>query len=138
MGYCSKDDILLELSETELRELTDDEGAGVIDEARVSAAISRADALIDSYCGRVASVPFSDVPTIIKQHSVTLAIYFLYSRRSAVPEVRAKNYEAAVLSLRDIASGKAALPPTSQNEFDDSVQFEKKKDERLTLDLENY
>jgi hypothetical protein len=86
MPYCTESDILTEISEAELIGLTDDESTGAVIDAVVTAAIAKADALIDSYCGQVETVPFTTVPDIVQQHSVTIAIYFLYARRSAVPE----------------------------------------------------
>ncbi len=110
MPYSTKADILTEISEDELIGLTDDEGAGIVDDARVTAAIAKADALIDSYCGQVETVPFTTTPAIVKQHSLTISIYFLFSRRSAIPEVRSQNYKDAIAHLKDISTGKASLP----------------------------
>jgi phage gp36-like protein len=122
MPYSLKADLLTEISEDELIQLTDDESAGIVNEARVSAAIAKADGIIDSYCGQVETVPFTAVPGIIKQHSVTIAIYFLYSRRSAVSEVRAQNYKDAIAHLKDIATGKAALAPVSTDDYEQTLQ----------------
>jgi phage gp36-like protein len=114
--------------------LTDDEGAGIIDDARVTAAIAKADGIIDSYCGQVEAVPFGTggtaVPAVVKQHSITLAIYFLFARRSAVPEVRAQNYKDAIAHLKDIASGKAALPPVTAAEVTAEPQAGRTADDR--------
>jgi phage gp36-like protein len=87
-----------------------------VDTTKVDEAIAKAEALIDSYCGQVAEVPFSSVPPIIKQRSVTLAIYFLYTRRSMAPELVRKDYEDAIAHLKDISTGKAALPPVTAAE----------------------
>jgi phage gp36-like protein len=48
MPYSLKADIQKEISDDELIGLTDDEGTGIINDARVTAAIARADAMIDS------------------------------------------------------------------------------------------
>ncbi len=111
--YCTKADILGEISEQVLVDLTDDEEAGVVNDARVTEAISRADDLIDSYCGQVAEVPFDTIPGVVKQHSKAMAIYFLYSRRSAVPENRKKDSDDALSHLKAIARGDASLPPVA-------------------------
>ena len=131
MVYSSKADLLTEISEDELIGLTDDESAGIVNEARVSAAIAKADALIDSYCGQVATVPFTVIPAIIKQHSITIAIYFLYGRRSAVPEVRGQNYKDAIKHLGDISTGKAALPPTTEADYEDQIQTSRTEDDKV-------
>jgi phage gp36-like protein len=110
MAYSTKADILTEISEDKLIQLTDDEGAGVVDDARVTAAISKADALIDSYCGQVDQVPYTaPIPAVVKQHSITLSIYHLYARRDAIPETRQKAFDAAIAHLKDIAQGKASV-----------------------------
>ena len=117
MAYSAKADIQKEISDAELIGLTDDEGLGIINDERITAAIAKADALIDSYIGSVEETPLTTVAPIIKQHSVTIAIYYLYSRRSAIPESRAQNYKDAVKNLQDIADGKAVLPPTTAGDI---------------------
>ena len=131
MPYSAKADILEEVSEQKLIELTDDEDAGVVNDDRVAAAIAKADGIIDSYCGQVTAVPFTDVPPIIKQHSITIAIYYLFSRREAVPEVRESNYKDAISHLKDIAACKAALPPIADEDVADEPQSSKTDCDRV-------
>lgn len=123
ISYCLKADIQKEISDAELIGLTDDLKTGAIVDEKITAAIAKADALIDSYCGEVAEVPFTTVPAIIKQHSVTIAIYFLYMRRNRVPEARLQSYKDAIQNLRDIATGKAALPPTTADDYSEEASF---------------
>jgi len=130
MSYSLKADIQKEISDDELIGLTDDESAGIINDARVTAAIARADAMIDSYCGQVATVPFVVVPAVIKQHSITIAIYFLFARRSAVPEIRRKNYEDAISHLKDIAAEKATIGATTEADYDDQILTDRTSDDR--------
>jgi len=130
MPYSTKADILAEISEEELIGLTDDESAGIINDARVTEAIARADGIIDSYCGQVETVPFTTVPPVIKQHSKTLAISFLFSRRSAVPETRRDNYKDAIAHLKDISTGKAALPIAGVDAGGDEVLASRIEDDR--------
>jgi len=130
MSYSLKADILKEISEEDLIGLTDDEGDGIVNDDRVTAAIARADAIIDSYCGQVEAVPFVTVPAVIKQHSITIAIYFLYSRRSIAPEVRKDNYKDALKHLQDIATGKAALPPVTDDEVNAEPQTSRTEDDK--------
>lgn len=131
MAYSTKVDILKEISEEELIGLTDDEGAGVVNDARVTAAIARADAIIDSYCGQVETVPFTTVPAVIKQHSITLAIYFLFTRRSVAPEIRIDNYKDAIAHLKDISTGKASLPIAGETTGGDEIGTSRTEDDRL-------
>jgi phage gp36-like protein len=130
MAYSAKIDIQKEISDDELIGLTDDESAGIINDVRVTAAIARADAMIDSYCGQVATVPFTSVPAVIKQHSITIAIYFLFARRSAVPEIRRKNYEDAIAHLKDIAAEKATIGATTTADYEDQVKTSHTEEDR--------
>jgi len=134
MAYSLKAEIQKEISDDELIGLTDDVGAGTMDDAKITAAIARADAMIDSYCGQVAEVPFTTVPAIIKQHSITIAIYFLFTRRSVAPEVRRDNYKDAIKHLQDIATGKAALPPTTEGDVAEQVaSSHTEEDRKITM-----
>jgi phage gp36-like protein len=134
MPYSLKTDLLTEISEDELIGLTDDESAGIVNEARVTAAIAKADGIIDSYCGQVEAVPFiplvGGIPEIIKQHSITIAIYFLYSRRGVSPEIRKENYKDAIAHLKDISTGKAALPPITEDEVSEEPQTSRTEEDR--------
>jgi phage gp36-like protein len=131
MPYSLKADLLTEISEDELIGLTDDESAGIINDVRVTAAIAKADALIDSYCGQVATVPFVTVPAIIKQHSITIAIYFLYTRRAVAPELIKDNYKDAIKHLGDISTGKASLPIPGEDTLEDDIQASRTEDDKV-------
>ena len=110
MAYSTIDDIRALLPEDELLRLTDDEGLGSVNTARVDAAIARADADIDSYCAARYSVPVTPVPQLLKSISVDLAVYDLYSRAViSMPEVRGRRQRDARKHLEDIAGGRATL-----------------------------
>jgi len=114
MAYCIQDDILNQLEESALIELTDDENTGAVVDAVVARAIADADATIDAYCQGRYSVPLSPVPEKIRQVSVDIAIYNLYSRRGdVVPEVRKDRYREAVRFLEKVADGKITLGTTT-------------------------
>lgn len=130
MAYSLKADLQKEISDEELIGLTDDESIGIINDARLTAATARADAIIDSYCGQVATVPFVSVPGIIKQHSITIAIYYLFSRRGAAPEIRRKNYEDAIAHLKDIAAGRATIGATTAADYEDNIEASRAEDDR--------
>lgn len=112
MAYSNLSDIEDQLSESELVELTDDAGEGVVDGSVVARAIADADAEIDAYAGNRTRVPFCPVPAIIRKTSVDLAVYNLYARRQgAIPEIREKIYENALKRLSLIREGKITLGP---------------------------
>ncbi len=108
MAYSTQDDLLTMISQAELAALTAE--AGEIPDGQVVAeAISRADAEIDASCGLRYTVPFAPVPERVKTLSADLAIYHLYSRRSAAPEVWRQKYQDALAFLKQVAAGQATL-----------------------------
>jgi len=66
MAYSAKVDILEQLDEDILIQLTDDANAGVADDDAVTRAIADADSEIDSYCGTRYAIPFSTVPPRVR------------------------------------------------------------------------
>jgi len=107
MAYCAQGDLLEQITETELIQLTDDANAGVIDASVVARAIADADAEIDSYCAARYTVPFSPAPVMIRKLSVDISIYNLVTRRAflKIPEERQKRYDNAIRFLRDASKG---------------------------------
>ena len=120
MAYCTKTDILEQIEEDVLIQLTDDDDAGVVDEGKVTRAIADADAEIDSYCGTKYDVPFSTVPVMIRKMSVDISIYNLYARRRGAPDDRKKRYDAAISFLKDVSRGIASLGGDGPSADDDS------------------
>lgn len=107
MAYSDQDDILEQLEEAVLIGLTDDANTKKIDDAKVTRAIVDADATIDSYCQGRYTIPLSPAPDKIRQVSVDIAIYNLYSRRDdTCPEMRKDRYKDAIRFLEKVAEGK--------------------------------
>lgn len=110
MAYSVQADILEQLDETVLIQLTDDDGAGEVDDDKVTRAISDADATIDAYCQGRYEVPLDPVPDKIRQISVDIAIYNLFSRRDdTAPERRIERHKEAIRFLERMADGKITL-----------------------------
>lgn len=109
MSYCAKSDILEQLDEDVLIQLTDDDDTGAVDDDKVTRAVANADAEIDSYCGTKYAVPFSTVPAIILTVSVDIAIYNLYARRKGAPESIKERYNNRIAFLRNVSKGIATL-----------------------------
>lgn len=139
-AYCTKADIIDLLSEETLIRLTDDEGAGVMNDSRVEKAVADADAEIDGYCGARYDLPFATVPVIIRKCSVDMAVYNLYSRRLGAPEDRAMRYNNAVKLLREIASGNVTLGTSPQTETEGNDEVEAEYNDRVFTQttLENF
>ena len=108
MAYCSEDDLLKMIPPSELADLTVESGE-VPDSLIIAAAISKAEAEIDSYLGVKYVVPLAAPPDQVKALAVDLAIYHLYSRRSVVPMVRQQKFDAAVAFLKQVAAGQIVI-----------------------------
>jgi phage gp36-like protein len=117
MAYCTEDDLLKMISAAELAELTTESGEAP-DSLIMAEAMSAAAAEIDACLGVKYVVPLASVPAQVRTLAVDLAIYRLYSRRSVVPLVRQRQYEAAVSFLKQVAEGRMVIvgpsgePPT--------------------------
>jgi phage gp36-like protein len=108
--YSTLDDIKERIPEVTIRQLTDDDKAGSIDQTKVDAAVAKADKEIDSWCGKRYAVPFAVVPDIVCELSADLAVYNLYSRKvEKVPEVREAARKHAIEHLKAIAKGTASI-----------------------------
>lgn len=128
MAYSTKSDILNQMSDVELAQLTSEEG-NVVDDIVVNKAIVDADATIDSYVGKLYAVPLSTpIPARINQLSVTIAIYTLHSRRASklggIGEAIRTNYEDAIRFLEQAAANKVSIgvdPPPTASSGQDAV-----------------
>ncbi len=110
MAYCTLTDMLDQIEEADLRELTDDENLGLVSGQRVLKAIADADAEINGYCGKRYRVPFDPVPDLIRKISVDIAVYNLFARRNRpTPQDRRDRYRDAIAFLRLVAAGSGTL-----------------------------
>lgn len=108
-NYIVKADVLEQLPEETLVQLTDDEGIGAVNDTRVNAAIDDAEGEADGYLSTRYSVPLSPVPGVVKKFCADIAIYNLFSRRDTMPPEREKRYENAVKFLSNAAKGLVSL-----------------------------
>jgi len=134
MPYCTIPKLKTRIPEETLIQLTDDEGAGIINETRINEIGIGVDGWIDSYLGKVTTVPLTTVPAIIEDHAITGRIYRLYRRRTVIPESIQKDYDKAENHLKDIAKGLAALPPTTEADYVDDIQASHtEEDKKFTM-----
>lgn len=113
MAYSILADFLEQMAEGELVNLTDDNGLGVIDQARVNWAIAKADAVIDAHmpAGKY-MLPFSPVPALARSFSVDLGIFNLFARRpniGDIPEAIKEQRNAALAYLKRVQAGEAGM-----------------------------
>jgi len=133
MAYSTLTDIKKLIPEEAVIQLTDDEDAGLVNQARVDEAIAQADAEINSYCAANYTVPFTTVPAVIKKISVDIAIYNLYSRRvEQIPETRAERYKNAIRQLEGISKGAITLgiDPAPEAVSEGGIKTNKTEDDR--------
>ena len=117
MAYCALTDIQERIPEEMLTQLTDDAGEGAVDQEQVDAAIERADAEIDTWCGALYRTPFSPAPAIVRELSADLAAALLYGRRgSDIPAAVQAQAKAARDLLKAVCKGEVRLgAPVSDN-----------------------
>lgn len=109
MAYSDKDDILLQIPEEDLAELTDDTDGSTVDDAIVDAMIAKADNQINSYCRGKNTLPFdTDETPRVKDWSVSLAIWNLYKRRVdlAMPDAIETDHDDVITELKGVRDQK--------------------------------
>ncbi len=113
MSYITLDDLKKAIPEESIRQLTDDEDVGSINEDRVTDAIAAAQGELDGYLQERYTVPLDPVPDLIKRLTVDIAIYNLCGRQGLdIPEARTDRYRNAVKTLEKIANGTISLGVT--------------------------
>ena len=119
MPYIVQADLLADLPNDVLVQLTDDDKDGIPDTTVVNNAIDRAQSEVDGYVATKYSVPLASPSEFIKGLTATIAIYRLYGRgRRGIPDDWQTRYDNAIKSLRDVASGKITLgedPPPAES-----------------------
>lgn len=108
-NYITKTDILSQLQESYLIQLTDDANAGVVDDAKVNAAISHAEGEVDGYLSVRYDTPVSPVPQAVVAFVVDIAIYRLYARRTGAPDDVLQRYKDAVAFFDRCSRGVVSL-----------------------------
>ena len=110
--YSTYSDLVKASSENDIIQLSDDNHDRASDAGVVEEAISKADAIIDSYVGGRYRVPLTEVPRTIGDISAQLAIYFLYERRhrANMPPSIMEIYKNLIARLKDIHEGRISLP----------------------------
>lgn len=110
--YLELQDLIDELGEETLVQLTDDEGTGEINETRVLKAIEFAKGTFDAYARSRYSLPVPATP-FVKAANLDIAVFHFYKSRmqsaDGIYKVRENAYKEAMQLLKDIQTGKAGL-----------------------------
>src|SRR5258706_5992693 len=110
MSYIAQADIIGQISNAQLIQLTDDDRTGLVDAAKVDKAISDAESEINGYVATRYAVPVAaPVPDLVKKLATDIAVYSLWRRRQKVPEIVRTAYEDAMKKLSDISKGVITL-----------------------------
>lgn len=107
MLYCTKQDLIDSLGETEVARLTDRTNQGVIDDAVLERAIRDVSAQIDGYLVGRYQLPLSVVPPVLVLVACDLTRYRLYVELP--PENVATQYKNQIEFLKSLAAGKVSL-----------------------------
>jgi phage gp36-like protein len=105
--YATLADMLDRFEQAELVQLTDEAGAGVIDQAKVAKALASAAGLIDGYVAARHQLPLTTVPALLVDAACDLARFRLW--KSTPPEGVQKAQAAAVKLLEQVSAGKVRL-----------------------------
>lgn len=121
----TEQDLIDELGEQTLVQLTDDAGTDEINESRISKAIEFARGTFDSYARSRYSLPVPATP-MVKSLNLDLAVFHLYKSRTSLAEgiytVKKNAADDALKILKDIAAGKAALDVPAGEETTENPQ----------------
>lgn len=109
MSYITLQGLIDRYGDTELMQLTDALGTGVLDAAAINRAIADADAEIDAYLAGRMVLPLSPVPLALERIAAVMVRYYLY--KDAAPDLVAEQYKAAVKFLAEVSAGRAQLGP---------------------------
>ena len=114
-AYTATGDIYNVVSSKVVAELTDDTAGTTVNTAYVDSALDRAESVVDSYVGKVYSVPLTTPVEDSIQHAVlTLAKCYLYKRRpGAIPDEVKEDCDKIIAWLEDVASGAIELATDS-------------------------
>lgn len=111
--YCTLEDLLKQVSEGVLIELTDDEGLGAVNQERVDRAVEDAAALIDSYASARYPTPLDPVPGVLRKIAVDIALYNLFARRGYDEDSADKavldRHKAALAFLQHLSKGLVSI-----------------------------
>jgi phage gp36-like protein len=109
MPYATPNDVLFRYPLKRIAEVTQHEGQEV-ETKRVKVALEDASAEIDSYLGKVYSLPLATPPPVLKRLAIDIAVYRLMSLlpKEMVEDAR-QRYEDAIKWLQELAEGQIQL-----------------------------
>lgn len=104
-AYAVLSDLLERFEERELVQLTDQAGAGTIDQDAVDRALTAATSTIDGYLAGIYQLPLTRVPDNVVDLCCDIARFKLHQRKGTPTETVEKSYGLAIKTLEQIARG---------------------------------
>lgn len=110
-NYIDQSNIINRVSEKTLIFWTDDTGSGAVNPATVTAFITKAEGIVDSYLSEKVSIPVLSPTDIIKVWAEDIAIYLLKSRKREIDKEDPvlKDYVRTLGQLQKVASGSMSV-----------------------------
>jgi phage gp36-like protein len=134
MSYCTLDDIIAVIPNTDVVQLTDGTGT-TPDATKIAAAIASADAVIDGFLLSRYTLPLASTPPLLTNISVDLAIGNLYGLKHAadMPDSIQKRIDSAMKLLGMIQKGVISLgvEDVSQPATGGGIKTNKTADDRM-------
>lgn len=111
MSYATQQDLVDRFGAAELAQLTDRTNLPptTIDATIVGRALGDADALIDSYVGKVYALPLPVTPPVLTKIAADIARYDLHGKAADKDSAVARAYQDAVKWLQAVAGGLAQI-----------------------------
>ena len=106
MSYCTQANMIAEVGEDELIQLTDRSNIGIIDTVVLEKALMNADAKINSYLTSY-SLPLANIPANFELMACDIARYYLF--KDVVPNAVKDRYDNAIKYLEQIGTGRISL-----------------------------
>ncbi|MBN1515519.1 DUF1320 domain-containing protein [Candidatus Sumerlaeota bacterium] len=110
MSYSSQAELEKRIGAARLARLADLDGDGSADADVLTAALERADGVIDLHLRGRYTVPFETAPAAVKELASDLALYYLHQARRETMSARDRQaYEDAMAMLKGLAEGRGGL-----------------------------
>ncbi|HFP5555785.1 TPA: gp436 family protein [Escherichia coli] len=128
--YCTLEDLLAQVPERTLIELTSEEmdfdSTATVNTRVVDSCIRYADELIDAHLRGRYILPLAEIPTVLRDIAITLVRYRLYARRPEgdLPDTVKDDHKEALRQLRELRDNRLTLGlPSTQKDVPEPGEF---------------
>nr|DAL73586.1 MAG TPA: head to tail adaptor [Caudoviricetes sp.] len=128
--YCTLEDLLEQVPERTLIELTSEEmdfdSPATVNTRVVESCIRYADELIDAHLRGRYILPLAEIPTVLRDIAITLVRYRLYARRPEgdLPDTVKDDHKEALRQLKELRDNRLTLGlPSTQKDMPEPGEF---------------